>query len=404
MKRLFVTTTCLISIVAASPALAGSSGLAAQVVQRNPELAALRARIEEARARVAPAGAWADPRVTIEVMDAPTLAGPRATVMQMVPLLGQPQLMAEMAHLEVSMREAEWADRHLMLTADAAQALIELAYVRRTEAIVAGNRDLADRMARVSEAKYAVGKGMQADVLRAHLAKTRLLEPSITLEARRATAQASFGAIVPGLSPPTVTLRTPPRLPRLEALWAQAERESPMLRMRRLAVAHAEVGVELARRERIPDVELGLTAGKSMPGDMPFAGGMASMALPIWWQSKQAQRLIGAEQQLESQRRALESSRKVLQSRIEGTYAQAEAASAQLRLYQGGLLVQTRQTFQASLAAYQVNQGDFLMMLDAQMALNDIQMAEAMALAERLKMDTMLDALVGREPLQETQP
>jgi outer membrane protein TolC len=404
MKRLFITIACLFSLASASPALAGASGLAVQVAQRNPELAALSARIEEARARVGPAGTWADPRVTLEVMDAPTLAGPRATVMQMIPLLGQPGLMAEMARLEVSMREAEWADRRLMLTADAAQALIELAYVRRTEAIIAANRDLADRMARVSEAKYAVGKGMQADVLRAHLAKTRLLEPSIPLEARRASAQASFGAIAPGLVAPTVTLRPPTKLPGLESLWAHAERESPMLRMRRLAVEHAKVGLELARRERIPDVELGLTAGKSMPGDMPFAGGMASVALPIWWQSKQVQRVVAAEQQLESQRQALEASRKVLRARIEGAYAQAQAASAQLGLYQGGLLAQTRQTFQASLAAYQVNQGDFLMMLDAQMALNDIQMAEAMALTERLKMDAMLDALVGREPLQEAQP
>ncbi|MNY74678.1 hypothetical protein D3C86_2137640 [compost metagenome] len=67
----------------------------------------------------------------------------------------------------------------------------------------------------------------------------------------------------------------------------------------------------------------------------------------------------------------------------------------QLEVYRGGLLMQAQQTFKATLAAYQVNQGDFLMVLDSQMALYDVEMAEAMALAERQKMGAMLDALSG---------
>lgn len=401
MKRLTSLIACSVVLALLSPATAAPLRLADEIERRNPELATLAARIDQARAEVGPAGSWEDPRFSSEVMDAPTLGGARVTVTQMVPLLGQPGLMAEMARLEVAMREAEWADRRLMLTADAAQAILDLAYVRRATAILATSRDLTERMARVSEAKYGVGKGMQSDVLRAHVAKTRLLEPSIAFEARRTSSLASLAAIAPGLAPPAAPLASVARLAPLEQWWAEAEQASPMLRMRRLAVEHAQAAQELARRERVPDVEVGLQAGRTMPGDMPYVGAMASVGLPVWWQSKQQARVEAATQALSAQQQALESARRQLRARLEATHAQARAAEAQLKLYQGGLLIQARQAFQAALAGYQVNQGDFLMVLDAQMALNDVQMSEAMALAERLKMQAMLEALAGREPLGE---
>lgn len=296
------------------------------------------------------------------------------------------------------MREAELADRTLLLTAQAAQELVDLAYVRRTSAIVEANRDLTDRMARVSEAKYAVGKGMQADVLRAHVAKTRLLEPNLVLEARRRAAMARLTAIVPGYPAPTIALETPPRLQPLITYWPEAQARSPMLRMRRLAITHAQAGIELASAERWPDLDLGIAAGRSMPGDMPYVGGMVGASLPIWWGTKQQPRVAAAEARLAAETQALEAAERSLRAEIEASHAEATQAEAQLALYRGGLLAQARQTFQAALAGYQVNQGDFLMILDAQMALNDVQMDEAMALAERLKMGAMLEALVGRAP------
>lgn len=391
------------SLLIAMPASTAPMTLGDEVRARNPELAALAARVEEARAQIGPAGAWNDPQVAVEVMDAMTLGGPRASVTQMVPLRGQPTLMAEMAKLETAMREAELADRALMLTGEAAQAVIDLAYVQRSEAILAASRDLTDRMSRVSEAKYAVGQGMQADILRAHVAKTRLLEPKVSLDAQRRSAKARLAGIAPGYSPVVRPLASPLQLKPIETYRERAEAASPMLRMRRLAVDHARVGLDLAQRERFPDVELGLTAGRSMPGDMPFFGGMAMVGVPIWWQSKQDQRVTAAGQRLTAGQHAYEAARRQLHARIETTYAESQAAADRLALYRGGLLVQARQTFQATLAAYQVNQGDFLMVLDAQMALNDIQMAESMAIAERLKMDAMLDALSGQEPLSEAQ-
>ncbi|MFP5501480.1 MAG: TolC family protein, partial [Candidatus Sericytochromatia bacterium] len=316
--------------------------------------------------------------------------------MQRVPLGSQPALMARMAEREAEMLEQEREARRRMLTAEARQSEVEYAYTRTAEGILRRNRDLLDRMARVSEAKYAVGKGMQPDVLRAHVAKTRLLEPLAALAGRERSAVATVGAIAPGYAP-TASLEAPPGLPALSVLLGRLDAH-PMLAMRRLATTHAELALELAERERVPDIGLGLVAGRQMGFDMPYAGAMISLEVPVFFRDKQEARVEAARETLAATRADQDAVKRRLVGQLGAAHAMAEAAQRQLAIYRGGLLAQARQTFQASLAAYQVDRGDFLMVLDAQMALNDVEMAEAMAIAERLKADAMLEALTGPAP------
>ena len=384
-------------VLASRPAWA-TEDLAAAVHARNPELVALSARAAEARAKVGIAGSWPDPRVALEVMDAPTLAGPQVAVSQMVPIAGQPGLMAAMAALEAEMREAERDDRALMLLAEGVRRLAELAYLARVEALTAASRGLAGQMARVAEAKYAVGRGMQADVLRAHLARTRLLEPPVGFAARRLAATSALAAIAPGWTPPPPVAAAGPALPPLEALLARAREASPGLRMKRLAVAHAEAEIALALAERLPDLALGVMAGRSMPGDMPYLGAMAMTSVPIWLSTKQARRVEAAERRLEAERAALAAGERHVDARLAASHAEAQAAERRLAIYRGGLIAQAREGFKAALAGYQVGRGDFLMVLDAQRAFYDAEMAEAMAVAERRREAAMALALAGDDP------
>lgn len=393
----FFCTLSAIGLLVLSPSSgsAAPSSLEQTIFERNPELQALRARLEAARARRASAGAWMDPRLSLELMDTSSLAGPKLTFSQMIPLQGQPALMARMAEVEAEMVQAQLIDRSLMLLANARQAVIELDYAAQLELILAKGQDLTGRMSRISEAKYAVGKGMQADILRAHVARTKLFEPLLALASKRASARASLEAIAPGYVPEVTPSLGSEKLAALGELLAQAEIQSPMLRMKRLELQHAEQGVALAQAERVPDLELGSSLGRQMPGDMPYWSTMVSMTLPVWLTTKQHQRVLAAEHLRAEAQRALDNARLDLVARITSVHAMTLEAEQRLVLYQGGLLVQAQQTFKATLAAYQVNQGDFLMVLDSQMALNDLEMAEAMAHAERRKSMAMLQALVG---------
>ena len=299
------------------------------------------------------------------------------------------------------MKQAERDDRELMLLADGVKAVADLAYLARVEALAATMREHAAHMARVAEAKYATGKGMQADVLRAQVARTKLLGPSADYAARRRVALARLAAIAPGWAPPKAEPSPDPALPAAAVLHERARQASPMLRMRRLAVEEAEADLALARAERLPDVDLGVMAGKSMPGDMPYVGGMAMATVPLWFGRKQAARVEAGERRVAAEQAALAAAERDVAARLEEALAQAVAADRQLALYRPALLLKTSQTYRAALAAYQVDQTDFLMVLDALMALYDAQMTEAMALAERRQMAAMALAIAGSDPTAE---
>ena len=74
------------------------------------------------------------------------------------------------------------------------------------------NRDLLTKLSQIAEARYRVGKGMQADVLRSQVEISMLLQKLTVLEQQRATAQA-----------------------RLNTLW----REIPMRRCRRRRISRS---------------------------------------------------------------------------------------------------------------------------------------------------------------------
>ena len=58
------------------------------------------------------------------------------------------------------------------------------------------NRDLLTKLSQIAEARYRVGKGMQADVLRSQVEISMLLQKLTTLEQQRATAQARLNTLM----------------------------------------------------------------------------------------------------------------------------------------------------------------------------------------------------------------
>src|SRR5206468_6281513 len=58
------------------------------------------------------------------------------------------------------------------------------------------NRDLLTKLSQIAEARYRVGKGMQADVLRSQVEISMLLQKLTTLEQQRATAQARLNTFL----------------------------------------------------------------------------------------------------------------------------------------------------------------------------------------------------------------
>ena len=289
---------------------------------------------------------------------------------QPLPWPGKRGLRGDLASLGLSAARSQAERTRLSLVADLKRAYYGLLLVR-------GQLELLDQQAffwgqasELTRVRYQAGQGAQVDLLRAQLEQTRLRQSRLALQSEQRIALASLNRL--RNQPPAAPVPTGSRLAELAAPgagapvdWmARAEQESPELQAARIGARQAERGLDLARRERYPD--LAVSAGLMPRGGLEpmwYAG--VSVSLPLWSRQKQQRAIAEQEYRVRAQGSEAESLRNLLGQRIQERSAQLEAARDSLQLYQEGLLVQSEASFQANLAQYQAGRAPFVAVLES---------------------------------------
>ena len=376
------------------------SALLERAETQNPDLQAARLRGEAAKAKAGYAGALDAPRVQGSLMDVFTLGGPSITLSQMLPGGSKRALMTDAAEREAATAEAEAAQQRLGLARDLRQAYYEHVYLTRARAIYQQTLEQVRNLRKIAESKYAVGAGLQQEPLRAQRELSKLLEQGLKLDADLESSRAWVNTLAnrPAKAAISVPQDLPaqPPLPDSKDLLAKAEAHSPVLRAAQARVEAQEAMVSLARQERgTPDFEVGVEAGRSMPGDMAYLGGMVGINLPWFSPGRYDAKLKEAETSLAAAQAAYQGERNRLQGEIYRTLAELSRQERQVRLYGQGLLPQAKQALQAALAAYQVSKVDFDTVLESQTAIYQVQTDDARARADMHQTLAKLEALIG---------
>jgi outer membrane protein TolC len=313
-----------------------------------------------------------------------------------------PGKLGKMGQMEGQMAEMsrqEYESRRWMIASDVQGTYFDLYYLDRLQGINKESQALLKDMIRVTNARYAVGQGMQADVLRPQLQLSKLMNDQIEYKERMRSAFVRLDGLLGrpsgALDEAPVDVRlTPLKLDRKAIL--KLSEQSPMLKMARADIGRSQAALELAKLGYYPDFELGagVTPGSGMAKTNYSA--MAGVSLPLWAGQKQANQVTEAQKNLEVAQSRLEARRRELDTQINTLLNQIERMESQLRLLNEGMIPQARTALKANLAAYQAGRGDYLMLLDSFMALYDYRMQAAMLLSEHEKMVGMLEALLGQ--------
>ncbi len=394
--------------------LAGAVALARR---ENPRLAAAAARVEAAGARIRPAGALPDPTLQLGLMNymLPSLSARRdplsmnqVTLMQMLPVNGSLGLRRSVARAD-SAGVALGRDAAILdVERDVRARYWELYHVDRQldvmERTVAVLRDLAD----ISTTMYAVGGTAQSDVIRAQTALTRMRQDILEMELQRVAAAAALNAALgrPAETPvalsathvehggANIVLAEPEPAP-LESLLARADSGSPAIAAARAMSRGAATNERLVRRMIVPDLSLGVAYGQRV-GDNDMVSAMVGVSLPIYAASRQYRMRDEARAMRAASEADVRITRLEVRAMLTTAYAEAVTARRQVASYTGTLLPQAAASVTAALAAYRVGRVDFPSVLDAQMALleveHDLHRYEAMygtAVAD-------IDRLIGR--------
>ena len=419
--------------------------LVALALEVNSSVRAALARVDAARARVGPAGAWSDPMLMAGIQNLPlgkerqTLAsgmtarsGPdpmtmrMAGVSQTIPYPGKVSLRLRAAEREVDAAQASIEIVRRRVVRDVKGAYYELAFLDQALSIVNRTRDVLSSFVQVTESRYGVGTAVQQDVLKAHVEATRVAETAVTLTEQRRAVLARLNSL---LERPTDTPVEQPSvptslaraavpasaaeirftstalgaragdspLPPLAELQGTAAQENPEVREQDAMIGAQTARLELARKDYLPDFDISLQYGRRGGGLPDMVTALVSVPIPVFKGRKQDRGVAESSAQLaalEAERR-----RKVNEIRAEVArlVSEIERSRTQLALYVKALLPQARASLASATASYQVGKVEFLTVLDDQATVFNYETEYFRALSDFANDMAELERIVGKE-------
>jgi outer membrane protein TolC len=351
--------------------------LVSEALRENPEIRAAQKRYEAARQRPTQASSLPDPMFSPGYSSSgrPWPGAGLGTqpssqigfmVSQELPYPGKRKLAGEMAATEAEAVWQEYLQVQLSVVSRLKQAYVRRAYAFAAAGVLERNLELLRKLLRITEARYAVGKAAQQDILKAQTQISILETKKLQLEREQEARRAEINSLVnrpPGSPLPRPGELEPKSIPAtLEELYAAARENSPMLRREQKRIQRAELAVNMARKEYYPD--LTLNGGYYNMGGMPdMYMFRADLKIPLYFFRKQRAAVTEQAQSLVESRRSYEAANQNLHFRIQDDYLMAQTSEQLVRIYGQAVIPQAALTLESSLASYETGAVDFLTVL-----------------------------------------
>jgi cobalt-zinc-cadmium efflux system outer membrane protein len=375
----------------------------------NPALRAARLRADVAAERVPQAGALPNPMLGFGLMnrqitDFGSTAEPmlqnRIEFSQRLPWPGKLGFSEERWELLASAGALDAEETELALIARVKAVYYRLAFMDRALIIMENTRDLLREFLDVSSTLYAVGEGLQQDVLQAQVAVASMTEDITVVEQDRLATAARLNALLGRAATVGIDeLGLPPpgeELPSVEALMVLADAQRPGLQAARERARAAEAGYRAARRAIYPDFTVGM-AYSQRPQFNDWLSFMVGISLPLWaGKSHLPLRREMAATQAEEEARAIDLYNETF-ARIAERRAEAERARKLVALYSTSVLPQARAAVESALSAYRVGKVDFMTLVQNELTVNRFEIESVRLAAEYQRAVGELQALVASD-------
>jgi outer membrane protein, heavy metal efflux system len=382
-----------------------------EALERNPEIRGGMREVDAKRARIPQAGALPDPMVMFgqnnetNILPFTTLGKNDFSevylgVTQDLPFYGKRRLKEQIASSEADAGWLEFEFTRRQVVANVKAAYYDLYYSHQALETVGKNIELMENFAKIAEALYKVGKGTQADLLRANTEISRLEERRELLKQQRGISEAQVNALL-NRSPDTPIGRpaqvTKVPLPfSLEQLQEMATANFPLLKRDRRMIDSRASALKLAEKERYPD--FGVTFVYHDRGglaDYWTIGGTAK--IPVYFSRKQRRGIEEAAAEEAASRERYSNNTALLFFKLKELYLRATTSNRLMRLYGEAITPQETLTLEATTASYETGKVDFLSVTDSVIKLLNDELTYYEHLTRYLKALAELEPFVGAE-------
>ncbi len=375
--------------------------------EANPALQAARLRADAAQARVPQAGAFPDPMLSFGLMNRPVNDLGRTDqpmtmntigLTQRLPWPGKLGFSEERADYLAAADSLEAREVERRLLARVKSTYYQLAFMDRALAVMRETRELLRDFFEVSSARYAVGDGLQQDVLQAQVSIAQMTEDITVMEQNRLAMAARLNALLGRAATTPVgaleLLDPGGELPAVDSLMALAAEQRPALLAARQRALAAEAGYKAARRALYPDITVSLSYG-GRPQYDDFVSLMFGIRIPLFAGSRQLplRREMQAMQKME-EARELDMYNETF-AELSELRAQAERARSLSSLYMTSVLPQAQAAVESALSAYRVGRIDYTTLVVNEMTVNRYRIESVRLTAEYHRAVAQVEALVG---------
>lgn len=394
--------------------------LAAEVLERNPNVAAIRAKARAAKLKAPQARGLPDPvaSATAFAKSPETRTGPQiltASFSQALPWHGKRGLKEQVALAEAIAVSHEVEGERLQLVTRVRRLYYELRFLERYKAITLDYVDHLRQHEEISRSRYATGTGSTQDVVKIQAEITQAESLVLGIDRRRVVLEAEMNALRDRPATIVIASAVLPVGKELDLdyplLSAQAATMRPEIAASDARIEKAILLGRLAEKEYKPDFRVGATytwveprddvAGRLMPpegnGDDIF-GIQGGISIPVW----RKKRAAAVEEAAAHEMEAREAKRELLAgivSRVGDLLQQIPLTWQQLRLFEDILIVQAEESVQSGQSGYVAGNLNALDLLDAEHVLFEAHTAIARARADYAIRTAELEGEVG-EPVQ----
>ena len=394
------------------------SHLVTTAVANNPELKSSQARWQMFTNKAKQAGALEDPMFMFKlqnmlarepfVFNKDPQSAKVIGISQQLPFWGKRALKQEVAQYEAESYKWAIEERKLELTRMVKETYYQIYAVDKSLEIIDKNLNILADFVTITESKYSVGQGVQQDIYKAGLEKSKMLDMQITLQQQRKSLAANLNYLLyrPGNTPigPIADFTLPQLSLTAEQLNDTAYEKRPQVKSLVSLVNKGKASHRLARKEFYPDFNLSFeymfkeaiaTEMVSDPGYNMFSLGV-TFNLPFQQEKRHAM-LAESTSETAMAAEELNGLKNTIAYTINDTLAQLDRRRKLVELYKGGIIPQAEQSLESAVISYRVNKVDFLTLLDGRMNLFNYERELYESQAEYMMKLAQLEAAVGSD-------
>ena len=386
--------------------------LVSEALEKNPAIHAAARAVLASRARVPQVRTLPDPVLTtgwagnitpysVQRGDPSSYRG--LNLMQEIPFPGKLKLRGQIADREAEALQWDLENTRREIVAQVKADYYEYAYYHKAIEIIQKDQDLLGRLAKIADARYKVGMGIQQDVLRAQVEQSRLLQRLTVLNQQERTAQVRLNTLLN--RDPETPIGEPTQIQKskfpygLEEIYQMARDNDPGLKREQRVIERSQLAVNLARRDYRPDFTVGyMYQQRPLLPDMQ--GFTVGINLPIFYKTKQREGAIEATEEMIGARNRLEDRQNSVNFEVKQQYLSAKASEELVQLYGRAVVPQSSLALDSSISSYEVGKLDFLSMLSNFQTILEYEIDYYQELTNFETALARLEVLVGRELTQ----